>query len=94
MLDADAKVKPLVRLCTVLFLVFVVSVGASFFQSPGMHEFQFHQTRYEQILTKVKDSGIKPGEYCRLWMTADLNPDSLETQTQQQRGYGGYVRSL
>jgi hypothetical protein len=74
---AGIKVKPIVSLCIVLFLVFIASVGASFFQSPGIREFQFHRTRYEQILTKVKASGIKPGEFCRLSMTANLNPDSL-----------------
>lgn len=88
MFSLDSKGK-LLLLCGVVLLLFIISVTASYIHTPGISEFRFHRTRYEQIVAKAKASGVESGSH--LWTSSDMNPASLSRKPINTENMEGMV---
>jgi hypothetical protein len=90
MLNLDAKGKSLV-VCGIFLAIFLVSVAISYVHSPGIHEFQFHRSRYEHIVANAKSIDNGSEDVRRLWMSSDLDPATLARKRTNNEDMQGMV---
>jgi len=97
MFSLDAKGKQLL-ICGIVLSLFIISVAASYVQTPGEHEFQFHRKRYEQIVAKVKsmkmDKGYDEFEFGHLYVSSSLDPSTLNRKPVNKDNMEGMIEAF